>query len=202
MKREIYELVKLLYDVVCEDCKYVFIGGSYCSKLFSTSHDIDVIFVFEDKDTKIQGYRKMKKVENVLQILQSTYNTVVIPVTLEHIQKLKVYSYLYKYYDNLDWFLFGSMEEFNKNIPDILENRENYLTILKDTLDWVLKYQEKHLLIPKGLYHVLTGIYIIKNNSYNLSEVEIQNINICHSYNQNEEKQKLLDYCKSYLNEK
>ena len=70
-----------------------------------------------------------KKVENVLQILQSTYNTVVIPVTLEHIQKLKVYSYLYKYYDNLDWFLFGSMEEFNKNIPDILENRENYLTI-------------------------------------------------------------------------
>lgn len=92
---------------------------------------------------------------------------------------LKTYAYEFNPYFCVD--LYGEMQDCLGGFDILGKDKEDYLTNLKyDITSEIFLHQVERFGRTKRLYHILCGIYMIENNSYELTEEQIKNVNIAH----------------------
>jgi len=199
---------KLLIDFYNEnkdDIAMILIGGSSTLSYINNPHDVDVFVVYKERPTDIEIMReRARKRKNVYYAFKDEGESVTIGLRYLEIYKYwltgindnpnkeliyPIYLYLCKYLK----ILIGEDTLNVKNLS-VLDQREKYKQRLKDFLFKDFNnLLNKHNELPKDLYHVLTGFYILKNNSYDLTEEQISNINIVHDRSDTNKYQKLYD---------
>ena len=170
------------------------IGGSSNLSYIENKHDIDVFVIFKDNTNRKE---KMHKIFNLIRTLKDiNVNVSVLARTSEihrhyvdetyqtetqkqNLLRFPVYAYLFKDID-----IVCGEDTSNIKSVDILQEpfKSRYIQALKDFL-----VEDTHIFTTAGyhskrLYHVLTGLYIIKNNSYDLTEEQVANINLLHDW--------------------
>lgn len=191
---KITEILQPLYELIKDKCYGFLLCGSSSLPWIKNKHDYDVAIIFKsklhrheidsDKDVRLQ-FNNLKKELNVkysISLLSRFEDSLIN----------RAWNYQNHYFQ----VLIGDIP-FDYSY-DIF-NRE-YVNILKSNFEYVSnEYQDKNQ-IPKFLYHILTGIYMIQNNSYELTEEQIENINIVHDMEDKEKIEELFNYCKEWLN--
>lgn len=81
-------------------------------------------------------------------------------------KKIRLFQYLYHY----SQLVYGESIEPR---PDIFEYEKEYKSVLVEQLN---KQNRKQ----KYWYHILTGIYLLENRDYYLTEEQSQNVQLCH----------------------
>ena len=188
---EIKEKLQPLYDVVKNYCIGIVLIGSYVLPWIRNKHDIDVLVIFKDN----MKYDLLTCYSENIALIRELQAQGITPL-IRDFDRLLNQERCYVYENNFCIKLFES-EPFNTSF-DIFNKR--YVNILKANFEYVSnEYQDKNQ-IPKFLYHILTGIYMIQNNSYELTEEQIENINIVHDMEDTEMIGELFNYCKEWLN--
>ena len=98
-------------------------------------------------------------------------------------QKLALRTYAYEFNPKFRTILYGSAEDYLGGFDILGKDKEDYLANLKydTTSESFLHQMERNANgRTKRLYHILCGIYMIENNSYELTEEQIKNVNIAH----------------------
>lgn len=130
--------------------------GSVSLPWIKNPHDIDYVFYVNGKDNKKLVELFKLKPKNECWIVGEL-----------NIQGSRPYSYEYYYLQPI----FGTI------FPDY--NIFNYKTEYKASL--IKKGYNKALYSgQKFWYHILTGIYLLENDSYTLTDEQIANIRLCH----------------------
>lgn len=152
------------------------ITGSYLNPYIKVRHDIDIICVFETVEQRaayIKYCLNNKEVMKIKNELKEEANLTIL-MNLKNSFWTDINSWKY---GSENQILFGQETNYNK---PILENKEAYLQMANDSIEWRIIHYEETGHVIKTLYHILTGLYIIKNNSYELTEEQIQRINDIH----------------------
>ena len=180
------------YNEHKNDIEYIIIGGSSSLSYINNIHDIDVFVTFKDRDNidekkqyLLDFQKELRQLDDRIMIISHFLavdkhwydESVFVPKELEARAKLPAYAYLFRY----DKFVCGNDNIDKKNI-DILNEptRGRYIESLKRCSLRVKNYYESRKKYSKSIYHLLTGIYILQNNSYDLTKEQIANINLVH----------------------
>ena len=179
-------LIQNIYNTVKNYCKCIYIAGSKASSYINNPEDTDVVIVCNDTNDKIKTLKLLHTTcKETKTTLKDNYNIVIIVSTVE--KELQCREYCYQDYI----MLFGdtTFQPFH----DILNNVEDYKAALRELHDRICEAPNKKL------YRLLTGIYILQNNSYQLTQEQIANINLCHDMADTDRMAELLEYCREYL---
>lgn len=149
-------------------CISIYLGGSYCQDFIKHKEDVDFI-CFADEPVNMGFLRAVLKQYLKNHKLDPRYDF--IQVRTKQIEEHSYGSYINKEMIKL----VGEDIEFTFDI--IGKDREEYLHILLDTMD---RLNTDKILNKKRWYQVLRGYYALKNNSYDLTEEQIETINKVH----------------------
>lgn len=138
------------------------LGGSQTNPYIQNPHDVDVILVLKN-DSKLEFDVHEESVYFGFNVLTRKQNVNVLDF---------VWAYEFKWRKSL---LFENPISAN---CDILENKKEYIQAIKRRVGEMLKIKTFYRL--KHWYHIYTGLCIIKNNSYDLTEDQIRTINLLH----------------------
>lgn len=164
----IQEIAENVFKHLQPYCIAIYLGGSMCEGIIKNVHDIDFIF-FSDKPVDMCHIRRL------LFFYQQKYN---IPESFDFIQvrtKQKEEHDYGSYINKKMIKLIGQDIEFDFDV--ISKHRQEYKTILLKTID---RLETKKIRNQKRWYQVIRGYYILKHNSYDLTEEEKNIINIVH----------------------
>jgi len=169
ISQEIKDLAKRIYDACQPYCISIYYGGSRVNKYIKNPGDYDfilfgrtpedmchirrVLFRYLNKNSDIHYINDFSQVRNK-EIEEHSYGS---------------------YINNMMIKLVGEDIEFKFDIID--KNREEYKQILKET---IVKLNEGKIKNQKRWYQIYQGLCIMNNNSYELTEKQIKNINILH----------------------
>ena len=199
MKNEIIRLIQDFYSIREDEIECIFLGGSACLPYIDTPHDYDIYIVYKDYCEEECYLRFFKKEREELQALIQEYepDAVVIPqykvclqnwlgeeidvpIRLEQRSKLPTYAYLCPHFD----IIIGSDTIGIKNFNVLSnDNNQRFIDALQGYKQKLINDTQRFGYIPKYIYHLLTGIYMLKNNSYELTQEQIANINLAHDGN-------------------
>lgn len=161
-------LISKLYNLLQPYCIAIYLGGSHCQKYIKNPHDIDII-CFSDTfknycelTYNLHFYLSHHKEDNIYDFLQ---------VRCEDEEEHAYGSYIHK--DMIK--LIGRDVSFTFDI--LGKDRLEYVNILLDTID---KLNRGYIRNQKRWYQVMRGYYLLKNNSYELTEEQIDIINKIH----------------------
>jgi hypothetical protein len=149
-------------------CISIYLGGSLCEEIIENTHDIDFI-CFSDQPIDMCHIRRL------LFFYQRDNK---LPENLDFIQvrTKQREEHAYGSYINRKMIkLCGEDIEFNFDVINI--NRDEYKKILVDTID---KLDTNKIRNQKRWYQVIRGYFILKNNSYDLSDEQKSIVNIVH----------------------
>ena len=178
---------------------FIFIGGSKCLSYIENPQDIDVFVVYKTLDNPKARFGKthqlnvaVKKVNekaNVLPQWKETLNFWLDENNYDetHPTKMRqfpVYIYMARYFD----IICGSDSVGIKNY-NILNHKARYIAALKASI-------EK---LDRTFYRTLIGLYIIKNNSYDLTQEQIENVNVAHAREDEDRILELYNWAKSEI---
>lgn len=167
-----------------EDLEAIIFGGSANLPYINNPHDIDIIFIWKDFN-----HRKA----NLSACVQFNRN-------------FKKYNIKYSC---LNWFLAKYEEAFKEHWPVYAYLLNNYELVIGTRVPIleqfdILKYQNKAWdsfidLMPrarerKWFYHILTTLYILWNQSYELTEEQKENIRIVHDQQDQEKIEELYQW--------
>lgn len=188
---EIKELIKPLYELTKDYCEGMILTGSIILPWINNYHDIDIVSLCKTKEDR--GNLVSIYVENK-ELMKSYYSKGIYPLTCDYelfLNPNKPYAYERKY----------GVILYAKNNFDISFDifNDNYLNILKEGFKCVKKEYEDKGIFPKWFYHIITGAYLLENKSYNLTEEQIQNINIVHDAIEQEKIKVLFDFVEGWL---
>jgi hypothetical protein len=164
-----------------EELQCIWIGGSFSVPYITNPHDVDIILVWKHRYYDRERIKKCRTLSRQIHDLDGSYQIIFRyneKYDESFIDHWPIYAYLYKYRQNLIGTLYPVIDQF-----DILQYEER---MWKTLIQWKEKQHSK-----KGLYHILTTLYILLNQSYDLTEEQITNINIAHDQ-QDLEKIKIL----------
>ena len=159
--------------------KYIGITGSKVIPYLSdVSRDVDILIVCSDK-------KEYDEVKNRLQEKYIPGITFIVKLFNEDDKLIYHWAYLYKY-------LIPIYRENGYIIEDIdiLDDkyRLRYINYCKEYINHRIRYN-------KNWYYLLIGMYILKNNSYNLTENQINNVRLAHSKSISEDlKNEIIDF--------
>ena len=190
--------IEIIYNKIKQYCTCIFIGGSYTYSFLNSHHDIDVFIVCptdEDRKNARNFIRKEdKECMDILASLKQNDHLVIMVTTEFAVLQWFAFSYQYNFKDAK--VLFGNSIDFPK---DIFTYKGEYLAALQYTSEKIHFFLEKDNKVHKDLYYMLTGVYMLQNGSYDLTPEQIENINICHEYQDQDKMKVLLKYCDDYL---
>lgn len=199
LQKEIINQIKKIYDIIKDKCICVYVGGSFCINYLTSYHDIDVFIVCANTSIMTEVFNIIYNDKEILTIthdLKEKFNlNILVTTSFRCVNIWDCGNYIYNYNDNQ--IIFGEKINFNKNI---LKHKKEYLYTLKESLEKIYFFENRDKKIIKELYHLLTGVYILQNNSYNFTPEQIENINICHETIEQDKMRILLQYCDDYLN--
>ena len=133
--------------------------GSSVLQYINNPHDKDYVIYVKDLENPIH-YDFFKDREK---------NECWFVIDKKNASIVKIYSYISHFYKNL----YGENLEKNFNIFE-------HESELKELLIEIYLKKNTYTKNYKGFYHVLTLIYMFKNRSYDLTEEQIKNIQLCH----------------------
>lgn len=198
LKQEILDKLEIIYNAIKEHCIGIYVGGSFGISYLNSYHDIDIFIVCPNLEERKIVFKMIRKdnqeLKNKVDYLKEKYNAMVLTTTLFDQQHFFGSSYQFHYKN--DCVVFGQEINFAQ---DILGNKNDYIQMLKYLLEKVHYFKEKKNIILKDIYHILTGIYILQNNSYDFTSEQIENINICHEEKDQDKMRILLEWCTEWL---
>lgn len=178
--KKITELFNLLSDY----CEAVYLGGSQIDPVIENPHDYDYV-CFSAPETLADLLIKME----TLGYPQRDGTEATKPKTLLDFTQIRIISdptiNWMSYLDCLMTKVIG--KEVCPKTDIIKEHRKEYLTDIRKKVCRLLTEEEwiKH---PKRWYYALRGIYILINNSYDVTEDQKREINILHDLSDGWEK--------------
>jgi hypothetical protein len=187
--------VQAIFNYIADDCVAVYYGGSRVDPVIDHPHDYDYICFAKRfraqrlrqklaalKLTKAGSHRIHKKDKAVqIQTRTTGLNTSVTETNLDYdfsqIRGLP--------YDQITWFSYLDYlmipiagKDLNlKSIDIINEHRAEFIKCLKEK---ATDLTSGRMLNQKRWYHILRGIYILINNSYEVTPDQRREINILH----------------------
>lgn len=168
IKKSDLALVETIFNYLQPYCISIYLGGSLCEGIIENAHDIDFI-CFADKPVDMCHIRRL------LFFYQRDNK---LPENLDFIQvrTKQREEHSYGSYINKKMIkLIGEDISFEFDVID--KHRDEYKKILIDAIE---KLNSKKIRNQKRWYQVLRGYYILKHNSYELTDEEKHIINIVH----------------------
>lgn len=191
LKDEITDLLLNFWENHKSNLIAILLGGSSVSPFINNPHDIDIIIIWKtsaDRRDNLpeskQLYKKIHQIDikcNCLQHYMEQYNDVFKNIWT-------VYAYLYQYH----CIIAGE--------PFVILNNFNILLHPDKAIETIL-YVKELMHNKKWFYHVLTTLYILENNSYELTTQQIQNINIVHDQQDQEKIEELYQWALQQIQE-
>ena len=164
----IQKIAQELYDVLQPHCKSIYLGGSICEGIIQNVHDIDLIF-FGRKPIDMCYIRRELFFYMQKHPIDKKYDCI-------QVRNMANEEHSYGSYINKKMILLIG-EPINFQFDVINLHREEYKHILIETIN---KLNIKKIKNQKRWYQIVRGFYILKNNSYELSDKEKEIINIIH----------------------
>lgn len=195
------ELINKLKEIIntfdLTHIKCMCISGSYSLDFIKECSDVD-IHCFIDKDyldeTRLEIINPLR--EKCKEEIGDFISIVVHPdddyigtktvrlfkdFTDRKTQRISLRTYAYEFNSHFYINLYGDAENYLGRFDILGKDKEDYLANLKyDTTSESFLHQVERFGRTKRLYHILCGIYMIENNSYELTEEQIKNVNIAH----------------------
>ena len=168
ISKEDYSKVEDIFNNLQPYCIAIYLGGSICEGFIKNTHDIDLI-CFSDRPIDMCHIRRLLYFYQQKNELPENFD--LIQVRTKQKEEHAYGSYINKKMIKL----IGTDIDFEFDV--INKDRSEYKGILLRTID---KLNRKQIRNQKRWYQILRGYYILKNNSYELSEEEINIINIVH----------------------
>lgn len=166
--KEIKEKIEPLFEYLQPYCIAIYLGGSVCEGIIKNTHDIDFI-CFSDKP------REMCQIRRLIYFYQKQVS---LPENFDFIQVRTKQKEEHAYGSYINKKMIKIVGEDITFDFDVIEtHREEYKNILIETID---KLDAKKIENQKRWYQILRGYYIMKHNSYELTEEEINILNIVH----------------------
>ena len=163
----------MLIDDIIEFSKPYIIGAEKCGSktnpYIRNPKDIDVVLIVADEDKRIE----------LIRALYSHFNRQDIR---DEYLDLKIRVYPNDLSDRIYWYLSNFHEPFDgftKQTKNILIDEISIKKTIIHFLENIKKYNVD-LYEKKYFYHVYASLCILKHNSFELTEEEINNINILH----------------------
>ena len=162
--------IKLYFDKLSPYCNAVYFGGSRVDPIIDNPHDFDYIWF-----VKPFWYYEFVTTLQSFDILDESY----INKTLLDVTQVREYPYT-----KIDWFSYLDVlmiKLFGDNVCPttdiIVEHRQEFIESIKQK---AAEIPQNKRLKSKRWYHILRGVYILLNNSYEVTEEQKREINILH----------------------
>lgn len=164
LRKEVFPIFTYLQP----HCISIYLGGSLCEGIVENTHDIDFI-CFSDQPIDMCHIRRLLFFYQRDNKLPENWDF--IQVRTKQREEHSYGSYINRKMIKLC----GEDIEFNFDVINI--NRDEYKKILVDTID---KLDTNKIRNQKRWYQVVRGYFILKNNSYDLSDEQKSIVNIVH----------------------
>jgi len=174
-------LIDEILELISNECVSVELWGTRVLPYIQNKHDWDVAFVFSSLLKKEQAVAKLPHSINEYRkagLCLHFHTTHIKEDTL-------IYAYQCHYVQSLKGY------EIKTPLVNILDIKEEYLDFLQ--VEAYKLSQASYCYRAKIWYHIYTDLCILYNNSYELTEEQIKNINILHDLS--EGCKNLIDYC-------
>lgn len=161
-------LITDLYNFMQPYCKAIYLGGSHVDKYIKNYHDIDLICFGElpidmcHIRRRIGIYQQRHEINKNIDLIQVR-------------NKLNEEHDYGSYINKMMIKLIGEDIQFNFDI--INKDRQEYINILKET---VKKLEVGKIKNQKRWYQVARGLFILQNNSYDLTDEQAKIVNEIH----------------------
>jgi len=178
LDNKILEAIDLFYEKVKDNVCAIVLCGSRTLPYIVNSRDIDILIITENLDKMhlwVESMRTDETVRKMRKQLREEYGVSMMSGTIEALNTRLLYFSYIPY-----TVLFGEM---NLNIPDIRARADEYKQVCKTRFEQCMSdYENDHDLYHlKSFYHIYTGMRMIQNGYvYDLTEDDIDNINILH----------------------
>lgn len=170
-----------ILDLLSEHFLYVKLGGSYSLSFINNPHDYDIIVICDT--FKDRMYCKKYLLDNYnVRDLRKDYKLDFHFITKEYEDEFLVTS-IYPFYYKQSDIIYQTLKDYKiikKDISAILDNANNIYKSLKIKLDNILSLSDNVKYQHKFWYYAYTTLCVLKNNSYELTTEQIENINILH----------------------
>ncbi len=160
-------------DEIFEKMKPIAIYKTGSSLFFTTNKDIDLILVYNTQD-EINYYKQIVDGYDI------------------HYRLKENSLFLGSYSDHYIELLKG--EDVFERI-NVFDHREDYIDLLKRYITLFERHKEHYF---KSWYHVLACVYILSNNSYSLTQEQLESMQIAHD---TQIKQSDKEYCINFIKE-
>lgn len=171
--------VKEIYNSLNGYAYAVIYGGSYTLPWIKEAHDIDIGIVFEDAEKQQKGIQIFNSLYNRQDLKKDYQLCIHFPL------KDNIYGTLFQYEYNFNETLCGEKIE---KINIFLDNK------IKDKVKKALKYRitiDPYPIYSKNWYHIYTNLCFIEHDAIELTEEEINKINILHDNRKYTESERL-----------
>lgn len=165
---QIKQTAEEVYNYLQPYCIAIYLGGSMCEGIIKNTHDIDFI-CFSDKPVDMSYIRMGLHFYQKQHQLPENYDF--LQVRTKQREEHSYGSYINKKMIKLVG------EDINFTFDVIDKDREEYKQILRETVEKILSNKIRN---QKRWYQILRGVYILINNSYELTEHQRKEINILH----------------------
>ena len=186
---QIYNLLQDFYQLHKDNLECILLGGSKISPFINTHHDTDIVVIWKTKEDRRRYLYNSRDLHKQIYAIDSNYNC------LHHylnqyieLEKWPIYAYLYSYHIAIA----GSVPLFFQEF-DVLQ----YPVKIWDSFIDIIELARN----KKWFYHILTDIYLLQGNSFDLTEEQIENINIVHDQQDQEKIEELYQWALQQLQE-
>ena len=163
--------------------------GSSSNPYITHKDDLDILFIYESRDYLDNLYKTIGGIK-VLHDLSAKYNLDVHFISLPIPERKRFYDYELYYAKPLEGY---QTIDFNINILENKEVEKNKLSSFTNYLKSRPDKYGKYLYDSKLWYHVYMILSILKNDSYELNEEQIKNVNMLHDNIESQERKELID---------
>ncbi len=176
---EAKKIVEQNWPFISPYCAAIYLGGSQIDPVIENPHDYDFILFAKDLPIgkvlfSLNNFIDVPFVYTEEEFEASEENPLIFDFS-----QIKVYPYnRITFASYLDIYLEKIIgEEVRVKTDIIYKHRDEYIQVLKTQKNMLLDGTIEN---QKRWYHILRGIYILKNNSYDVTEEQKREINILH----------------------
>lgn len=193
INNEIKQFLQDYYEARKDVVEFIFLGGSGCLPYINSPHDLDIYVVYKKYDSNIirYGYRQerqeiqdtLKNFDSRVVIIRQSLNTLNFWKTGNaegNVTCVVLPTYVYQ---TRNYEIIAGEDSIDIKKYSVLKHKTKFKETLKNYMPTIIDRYTETGEIHKSIYHILTGLYILSNNSYDLTEEQIQNINDAHDGN-------------------